>query len=129
MSGRKQQNMYKTKLIEEQRQPVYRIRGKRTKRSYHFFFKMTRKEKEQKLKELLVSFMCIITAILKVPCFMLPSAKQTTSCTSCSNSSECFIQSQLPVCKTGKVLFNWLQVKGIKRVRQKFSRWTLAVEF
>ena len=121
ISWRKQQNMYKTKLIELQRQPVHRIRGKRTKGSYHLK-KMTRKEKEQKLKELLVSFMCIITAILKVPCFILSSAKQTPSCTSCSNSSECFIQSQLPVCKTGKVLFNWLHVKETERVRQKFSR-------
>lgn len=34
-SERKQQNMYKTKLIEEQRQPVPRIRRKRTKGSYN----------------------------------------------------------------------------------------------
>jgi hypothetical protein len=79
---------------------------------------MTRKEKAQKLKGLPLSFMGMITAILKVPSFILPSARQTTSCTSRSSSSECLFQSQLLVYKTGETVFTGLQVKGVRRVRQ-----------
>lgn len=40
--------MYKTKLIELQRQPVHRIRGKRTKGSYH----LKKNDKERKGTEI-----------------------------------------------------------------------------